>query len=440
MVILTPEEKRSILLRAQTMSVGNKAAERNCQELLAALMIIKKTLGTQWYQKAMKGYPKQISTIMPTTHNHLLKEDTDPPLTRLLKGGVPSNIVQIIQFAMYIQELSDNTSLQEKIADYVNQERRVDILYSHFTRLLFELKVADVCKRRGLSIHFLPKQKKATPDFEVSSPLGKTYVECKRKDIQVKFSKELNDIYGRIIVGIQNDMSQRNLNYSIKVLLNKEAKTEDIEKAISIAHEGIIQNRDSFKINVGSLTVEGVRLTDYNVIHSSKEIPSVEDEPTLRDSDYYAECNIHPPPIHDFFNLQKSDLPIRNFRVVAVYSPFYASLVESILHSIKDASTQLLESSGHGVIAIEISYDRTIATAEPEVRKVTESIPELLKTMPHIGAVLFFLEEVVDEARKTHRRTRCLRFFNPSTSHKLPADIEHVMATDVSLPHASLLE
>ena len=95
------------------MSVGNKAAERNCQELLAALMTSTKTLGTQLSEN-YKGYPKQISTIMPTTHNHLLKEDTDPPLTRLLKGGVPSHIVQIIQFAMYIQESSDDPNFRKK--------------------------------------------------------------------------------------------------------------------------------------------------------------------------------------------------------------------------------------------------------------------------------------------------------------------------------------
>jgi hypothetical protein len=138
--------------------------------------------------------------------------------------------------------------------------------------------------------------------------------------------------------------------------------------------------------------------------------------------------------------LKRSNLPIRNFRDVAIYSTFYASIVQSILHSIKDASTQLLESSGHGVIAIEISYSRNIATAEPEVKKVVENIPTLLQIMPHISAVLLFLEEVFDEAGKIHRRTTCLRFFNPSTSYKLPTDIKQVMKTDEPMPHKSLLD
>jgi hypothetical protein len=440
MVVLTAEEKRSILLRAQAMSAGNRDSERNCQELCAALMIIEKTLGKPWYLKATKGLDVKIPANMPTTHDHILKEDTRPPLTRLLMGGVPSNIAQIIQFAMYIQELSNSTNIQDKLNDYINQERRIELSFSHFTRLLFELKVAAVYKRRGLSIHFLPKQKRVTPDFEVFSPLGKTYVECKRKDIDVKLSKELNDIYTRIIVGIQNEMSRLKLNYSVTVLLDKEAKIEDIKPAISMAHDNLILRQEHFKTSCGAITLEGTRLADYDVVHSSKEIPEAPSGPTLRNYDYYAECQIQPPPIHDFLNLRKSDLPIRNFRVVAIYSTFLASIVQSILNSIKDASTQLLESSGYGVIAIEISFDRNIASAGPEVRKVVESIPTLLESMPHISAIFLFLEEVFDESGKTHRRTTCLRFFNPSTSHKLPTDIEQIMKTDEFTPHKALLE
>jgi TusA-related sulfurtransferase len=186
---------------------------------------------------------------MPTTHDHILKEDARPPLTRLLMGGAPSNIAQIIQFTLYIQELSDGTNVKDKLDDYVNQERRVELSFSHFTRLLFELKVAAIYKRRGLSIHFLKKQERVTPDFEVSSPLGKTFVECKRKDPEVKLSRELTDIYRKIVVEIQNDMSQLKLNYSVKVLFKKEATTEDIKQVISLAHEGLIQNQKNFKRN-----------------------------------------------------------------------------------------------------------------------------------------------------------------------------------------------
>jgi hypothetical protein len=442
MVVLTDEEKRSILLRAQAMSVGNKGSERNCQEVLAALMIVEKTLGKQWYLKATKGLEIKIPESIPSTHDHLLKEDTRPPLTRLLIGGAPSNIAQIIQFATYIQELSPSTNVQEKLNDYVNQEKRIDLSYAHFTRLIFELKMADVYRRRGLGIHFIPKQKGVTPDFEVSSPLGSTFVECKRKDIEVKLQKELNNIYTQIVVEIKNDMSQLKCNYSIKVIIDRETKAEDIKPAIQMAHEGLIQNQKHFKANHDAITVEGERLAEIDVVHSSRDIIEPTGE-TLRTTVPSFECQIQPIPIPDFMNLQslqKANLPIRNFRVVSIYSPFYASIVESSLHSIRDASTQLFESSGYGCIGIEISYSNSIATSEPEVKRVAESIPTLLETTPHISAVFLFLEEVADEAGKTHRRTRCLRFFNPSTSHKLLADIEQVMATDVSLPHASLLD
>jgi hypothetical protein len=446
MVILTNEEKRAILLKAQAMSVGYPGSERNCQEVCAALLIIEKTLGKQWYQKAMKGYYETIKSIntltanIPSSHEHLLKDDTRPPLTRLLMGGVPSNIAQIIQFATYIQELSNDTNVQDKLDDYVNQERRVELSFSHFTRLLFELKVATIYKRGGLVVRFFPKQKRVTPDFEVASPLGKTYVECKRKDINTKLSSELNDIYKQIVVGIQNEMSQLQLNYSVRVSINKEATIEDIKPAISIAHDNLTQNQDHFKATYGVITVEGTRLANYNAIHSSKEIPEAPSGSTLQNYDYYCECQVRPPPIHDFLNLRNADLPIRNFRVVAVYSSFLVSIVQSILNSIKVASTQLLESSGYGVIAIEISFDQSIPSAELEVRKAIDSIPSLFESMPHIDAVILFLEEVYSHAGQTHRHTTGIRLLNPAASHKLLSDMEEIMKKNPFTPHKSLLD
>jgi len=442
MVTLTDEEKRSILLRAQQMAKGNKGAERNYRELYAALNIIEKVLGSQWYKKAKKGFPTKIPPPKGklTNHKHLLKKDKRPPLTRLLSGGAPSNIAQIIQFATYLQVLSNGTNLQDKIDDYLRQEKRVDLSFDHFIRLLFELKVATIYKRGGLDVHFIPKQKRSTPDFEVASPLGKIYVECKRKDISTKLSKELNDIYTRIIVGIQNEMSQLKLNYSIKVSIDKEATIEDIKPAISIAHDKLIQNQKHFKTTSGAITVEGTRLASYNAVHSSKEIPEAPSGPTLRHYDYYCECQVQPPPIHNFLNLRKADLPIRNFRVVAVYSFFLTSVVQSILNSIKDASTQLLESSGYGVIAVEISFSKSIPSAEPEVRKTIDSIPHLLKSMSHISAVILFLDQVYRHAGEIHRRTTGIRLLNPSASHKLPSDMEAIMKKNPFTPHKSLLD
>jgi len=376
---------------------------------------------------------------MPTSHDHLLRDDSRPPLTRLLMGGVPSNIARIIQFATYIQELSDETNIQDKIDEYIRQERRCDLSFEHFIRLVFELKLAAIWKKRGLAVHFVPKQKKVTPDLEVASTNGKTYVECKRKDIHTKLSKELGDIYTRIIVGIQNEMSKLRLNYSVKVTLDKEAKIEDINSVISIAHENLVKRTEHFRESRGLIIVEGIQLASYDKIHSSKEIPEEPSGPTLYDYDYYFECQIHPIPIHDFLNLRKSDLPIRNFRVVSVYSVFAPTILQSVMYSIRDASTQLLESSGYGVVAIEISFGRT-KSAETQIKQVLDNLPVLLTNMPHVSAVLIFLEETFGEAGKTHIATRCLRNFNPLTSHKLPQDIELAMKTDVSIPHKSLLD
>jgi hypothetical protein len=439
MVVLTDEEKRSILLRAQAKNFGYKGSERNRQELYAALMIIEKTLGKNWYQKATKPLDVKRPTIhTPRTYYHLLEEDTSPPLTRLLMGGQPSGIARIILFATNLQEL-EGTNVRDKIDDYLNQERRCDLSFDHFIRFASELKLAAVWKRLGLGVHFIRKQKTTTPDFELTSTFGKTYVECKRKDMFTKRQKELDDICRRVIVGVQNEMSRLRLNYSINVTFNKEPNVGDVSTAVSTACENLIQKAEHFIVNCGLITVEGSRLASYDVIHSSKEIPEEPSGSTLVSYHPSYECQEEPPQMRDLANLRRADLPIRNFKMVSVCSAIMPTILQSVINSVKDASAQLLESSGYGVVAIEIFFGRT-PEAQVQLKQVVDNLPLLLIDMPYISAILLSLEEIFAEDGKLHLAARFLRFFNPSTSHKLPRDMEQIMRTDVPMPHKSLLD
>lgn len=270
MTILTHEEKRSILFKAQSMAGGDKGKKCNLQELGAALSIIEKTLGRKWYQKSGKNLIPQTPTSPPSNYNFLLEEQKLPPITALLRGGLPENYGRIIQFASYIKELWNQTNIEEKIRDYERQERRGEISFDHFNRFFFELKVAASCKRKGLSVSFIPKQQKITPDLQLTSPQGTTYLECKKKDPQTKLEKEISDRYQKIETMILNNMNKLKLNYSVNITFDKEIEDADITPAVTIANQNFLKKSSYFKEYLGKISVEGKQLTDYNVIQSSK--------------------------------------------------------------------------------------------------------------------------------------------------------------------------
>ena len=172
-----------------------------------------------------------------------------------------------------------------------------------------------------------------------------------------------------------------------------------------MAHESIIQKRDSLKINVGSLTVEGVKITDYNVIHSSKEIPSVEDEPTLRDSDYYANATYTLLQSMNFLTFKDRIYPYQ-ISGLLLFIRHSSRLVESIctrkkrLYSTAQIKRTWCNNNRFHMIELLLLPNQKL--------EGDREIPELLKTMPHIGAVPFFLEEVFHEARKTPQATDTL--------------------------------
>lgn len=91
MGILTDEEKRAILFKAQSMANGDKGKKWNLQELGAALRIIEKTLGKKWYQKSGKNLTSKIPPTPPSNYDFLLKKQKLPPITALLRGGLPES-------------------------------------------------------------------------------------------------------------------------------------------------------------------------------------------------------------------------------------------------------------------------------------------------------------------------------------------------------------
>lgn len=437
MAILTDEEKRSILSRAQAMAGTDEGKKWNIQELGAALIIIEKTLGKKWYQKSGKNLIPEVPSSRPSNYNFLLEEQKFPPITALLRDGMPENYIRIIQFATYINELSGQTNINEKIRDYERQERRGDISFDHFNRFFFELKVAASCKRRGLNVSFIPKQQKKTPDFQVTSPQGTTYIECKKKDTQTKIERDISDRCQKIETEILNYMHKLCLNYSVKITFNQEIKHADVSPVVTITIQTLLKQLKYFKEDLGNISIEGKQLLDCDVIQSSKNIPELPDMLTVQHFTWSAETPHVPTQTSELFKLREINIPIRNFRIVMIYSSFVPSKVQSILNSVKDASNQLLESCGYGVVAIEISLDRN---GQAELQTVLDNLPVLLASLPYVSAIILFIEQTFNEGEFIRKKTLFYGYMNPSASNKLPQDIDVALRANETVPSKSLLD
>jgi hypothetical protein len=170
MPVLTEEEKLSIKLKVEAMPLGERHKQVR-KEIHAALLIIRKTFGYQWYGKAFKNYQednvsqpifnagttdiKYYYSGWGTNLNQLINEESHSnlhgyhyfpsviPLSDFFIGEYPENYLKICQFAYFINELWERTNVKVKIKDYIRQERRMEELsLEKFEKFFFELETA----------------------------------------------------------------------------------------------------------------------------------------------------------------------------------------------------------------------------------------------------------------------------------------------------------
>jgi hypothetical protein len=436
--ILTDEEKRLILFRAQAMAGTDKEKRWNLQELGAALRIIEKTLGRQWYQKSGKNLTPQIPTSPPSNYNFLLEKQKLPPITALLRGGHPENYAKLIQFATYLKELWNQTNIEQKIKDYERQERRREISFDHFNRFFFELKVATDCKRKGLDVHFIPKQAKKTPDLRISSSQGTAYIECKKKDPQTELEKEISDVCQEIETKILNKMLELRLNYAINVTFRKKIERSDINPVLLKTNQILSKQSNNMNEHFGNISIDGNKLANIDATQPSNSLPALPDFSTVQDFIWAGEVqkpNVEPI---DIIKLREIDVPVRNYRQVTIYSSFVPSKVQTILNSVKDASQQLLDSNVNGIVAIEISLSNR--NANMDLQQLFANLPKALEEMPHVNAAIFFIEQTLKEGEYISKKTIFHLFINPVASTKLPKEIEEALKTSIHGYPKSLLD
>lgn len=163
----------------------------NLEELWAAIYIIEKILGSEWYRRS-------VSEISEGKQYEEDIENFQTPISFYLGKKTPEFYMRIIQFASFLTILIDKSNVEDKIRDYTKRERRAEVTRNIFDGLFFELKTATYFADKGFTVEFVKeKQHVRTPDLKVSSPLNNTLaIECKRKRTEgFELKKILDSVY-----------------------------------------------------------------------------------------------------------------------------------------------------------------------------------------------------------------------------------------------------
>jgi hypothetical protein len=441
MGLLTDEEKREI--RAKAEAIKNEILKHQEIELQAALRIIEKLLGADWYNKACEN-------------NSKLGQDRVGPIAALLMDR-PFGKDKIIHFAEFMRVLwGNNTNIENKIDNYMAaREKNGDISLAHFNRLAFELQVASLFKNLGIDVYFLPQQKgknmKKLPEFKLSSLQGTTYVECKKKDAACDLEKKILTNCQLIEKQLIIKMHELKMNYLVEITIQREIKNSDVPLVIQAVNSVMEKKESCSKQYVGEIVIEVRKLLDFGVRQSSINIPDYQDLQALpnvvygsADFSFDKGYNVTDPT-----KFREMRIPIYNYKQVVISSPFPVTKAQSIKLSIKDASDQLLESSGYGTIAIDLS-DLTLGSPtnvkkalnfQKDIEAVINTLTDSIKGIPHIGAVFFFItrRDLMDDGR-IKRSTKVLMWGNNLAAQKFPSDIAEAFKNGVEIGYKSLLD
>ncbi len=145
-------------------------------EFLLATVVVKRTLGEDWWQAAadeVASLSKGGRRGTPMTH------PLSPFLAAVLSKKVtPALAGQVINLAIDFLTLLDlpeaNQSLEEKVPELRSKTPQ------SFFETWFEIRMASTCIKKGMRSRLLqPSAKEKRPDIEVIGPDGRVFVECK---------------------------------------------------------------------------------------------------------------------------------------------------------------------------------------------------------------------------------------------------------------------
>jgi len=130
------------------------------EELWAAIYIIEKILGSEWYRRAARE-------IRENTRQNS-SENFNTPISFYLGKKSPEHYGRIIQFASFLKILIDQSNLEDRVRNYERKEKRSEVTRNIFEGLYFEFKVASYFADKGFTVEFLKERENLrTPDLKV---------------------------------------------------------------------------------------------------------------------------------------------------------------------------------------------------------------------------------------------------------------------------------
>lgn len=167
-----------------------KKLSENLPEFLCSMDVIENALGKEWCIASTNNKFKEKG-------ERLFDHKKKHPFSQLLgKETLESKeMSKIILFAHYLEDLSIEKSLMDKIHNYVRKEKRSEITFHEFESLFFEFQVASLYNRNELNIEFLSEINTPNPDLKINSRYGSALLECKKKRYETySLSSVLNTI------------------------------------------------------------------------------------------------------------------------------------------------------------------------------------------------------------------------------------------------------
>jgi hypothetical protein len=414
MPILTPEDKHSI-----ESSVGAMHLEERHKlvrkEIFAALRIIEKTLGHEWYEKALKNYVQQDDVLQPSFFNG-------------------TNNIKEKYSAWGSSATQYTTNVKIKIEDYVHQERRGEPTLENFQRFFFELKTAYFWIKNGFSVEFIPKGKTETPDFKIVSPKGVTYIECKRKDVFTPMEKRFEIFAKNLSFRIFDCMESLKVNYGVEIKAEKEISRSEAESIISIINKAF-ESGMNFTENLGGISIEGKKLLNYGTVQILGDVNTAPQPPTIGTKFYFSHFNPLTKP-YQFVSTAgcpnvepfPADTRITNFKKLIVHAAFKPNKVQTVLNSVTDFTQLSLSGTGGSILAIETALtesDQELAL----MKQVFDNLPSILGNVPYVSAVwLLTIRTVNDEENQSIRIVTTPHVYdNPQATNKLLEDVEFAL-------------
>lgn len=440
MSLLAARDKEWINDRARAIS-GDEPKRWNARELAAAFVILRRYLGDQWVDDALRGVWKRPRDTPPPDHSYLKRRDELHSFGELLRGGQPDRYGHVIRLAHHLAELLTN-------ADVRGLEAKLDDLKSaDFWSTFHELRVGGLFSRADFGVEFVdPSSVSKTPDLKVTTPATEFYVECKRKEPTTKREKDASEALDNLAADLFDTMDEVRINGLVEVKIDGQVLKDRVRKVRELVI-GAIRERHGYAQLKGRNFIVRVRSgPPYNIpMEASLFDLGIEGKDVryaytlfqVDDSRYrLMERPISP---EDMMNPTGT---VRNLRSLVVRSTELPDRVKTTLRTIRKGCKQIRAAGGPGIVITQISARPS--SFPGDVRDILRGSEALLPQFPEVWQVMLmidFTEEVKFRGEDaTWMRSRVVGTSNPAATSEEAKSLRDFFSDRHPPRHMSLLD